>query len=88
MRLHIEGEFVARDGTPAEQLVPRLERILCEELKLRFASNSPNRSEVIVVAGKYESKPLPGRQPNMIDLFAVIRAGLEAGGGSGTLTNS
>jgi hypothetical protein len=83
---HIEGEFVVRTGASAEKVVPRLEQILREELKLpiRLTLRRVER-EVIVVGGKYESKPRANRKMNQVDLFATEpneEGG--AGGGSGT----
>jgi len=86
LRQHIDGEFVVRTGAPADKVIPRLEKILREEL------NSPIRlklvqaeREVLVVGGKYESKPRENRGVNQVDLFAVsLNEDSGSGGGSGT----
>ena len=82
----IEGEFVVRTGAPVEKLVPRLQQILREELKLPIQLTLVQAErEVVVVGGKYESKPIANRMANEVDLFAVVRrAESDAGGGSGT----
>jgi len=81
----IGGEFVMRTGVPREKIVPRLEAILREELKLslRLTLIQAER-EVIVVGGKYEWKPRGKRVENHIDLFATHLSEELAGGGSGT----
>lgn len=85
LRRHVPGEFVLRTGVPAEKVVPRLEQILREELQLpiQLALVEVER-EVIVVGGKYESKPRANRRANTVDLFAVAPKDAPAGGGSGT----
>jgi hypothetical protein len=86
LRQHIDGEFVVRTGVPPEKLVPRLEQILREELDLPIhLALTQEEREVIVVGGKYKSKPRADRNTNMVDLFAVApRNDTEAGGGNGT----
>jgi beta-lactamase regulating signal transducer with metallopeptidase domain len=82
----IPGEFVTRAGAPPERVSPRLEQILRQELKLpvRLTLREVER-QVIVVGGKYESKPRANRQANQIDLFAVkLNEDEGAGGGAGT----
>lgn len=68
----IPGEFVVRTGAPVEKSVPRLEQMLREELHLpiRLTLKQLER-EVIVVRGKYESKPRANRKVNQVDLFAI-----------------
>lgn len=82
----IPGEFVTRAGVPPEKVIPRLEQILREELKLpvRLALREVER-EVILVGGKYESKPRANREANQVDLFAVKPSDDgDTPGGSGT----
>src|SRR5260370_30311050 len=80
-----EGESVGGPGEPAENVVPQLEKILREELKLPIhLTLTQAERDVIVVGGKYESKPLANRKENQVDLFAVKPSVDGAGGGSGT----
>jgi hypothetical protein len=83
---HIAGEFVVRTGAPIDKVITRLEQILKEELKihirLKFAQVE---REVIVVRGKYESKPRVNRKLDQVDLFAVsLNEDSGSGGGWGT----
>ncbi len=86
LRQRIEGEFVVRAGVPPEKLVPRFERILREELKLPIhLTLTQAERKVMICSGKYKSHPLPNRQANAIDLFAVkADDNSGAGGGNGT----
>jgi HEAT repeat protein len=82
----VPGEFVTRAGAPPEKVLPRLEQILREELNLpvRLTLREVER-EVIVVGGKYESKPRANREADQVDLFAVKpNDGGGTPGGSGT----
>jgi hypothetical protein len=81
----IPGEFVLRSGAPVEKVVPRLEQILREELNLpvRLTLRQVER-EVIVVGGKYESKPRANRKMNEVDLFAIKPNENDGAGGSGS----
>jgi hypothetical protein len=83
----IPGEFVLRNGAPAEKVVPRLEQILREELNLsvRLRLRQVER-EVIVVGGKYESKPRANRRMNEVELFAAEPNDKDAVGGVAALS--
>jgi RNA polymerase sigma factor (sigma-70 family) len=87
LKAYVTGDFVVRDGAPAEKLVPGLESILRDEcelpVKVRLAEVE---REVVVARGKFESRPRDGRQKNEIDVFSRHPIpGTRAGGGSGDL---
>ncbi len=81
------GDFVVREGAKVEEVLPVLEKILRTQCKLpvKFRVTEAER-EVVVVQGKFESAPRPGREKNVIDVFS--KAPIEnsgGGGGSGNL---
>jgi RNA polymerase sigma factor (sigma-70 family) len=81
----ITGDFIVREGVPADKVIPRLQEILQRECKLPIKlSFREVERKVIVARGKYHFSPLPGRQENQIDIYGkqlVQNSG--AGGGSG-----
>jgi hypothetical protein len=86
LKEEINGDWVVREGTPAEKVVPRLEEILRHEGKLPvlLALRDVER-KVIVLRGTYRPMPLPGHDKGDIQLYGkdlVPDSG--AGGGSGT----
>ena len=58
----IAGDWVVRDGVPAEKMLQGLEAVLREECKapIRFRLAEKDR-QIIVVSGKYNYRPMPGR---------------------------
>jgi hypothetical protein len=81
----INGDWVVREGAAAEKVVPRLEEILRHEVKhpVSLALRDVER-KVIVLRGTYRPMPLPGYDPEDIQLYGkdlVPNSG--AGGGSG-----
>ena len=63
LRRHIPGEFVLRTGVSAEKVIPRLKQILREELQLPIQLTLVQvERDVLVVGGKYESKPRANRK--------------------------
>jgi RNA polymerase sigma factor (sigma-70 family) len=85
-RESINGDWVVREGTPAEKVIPRLEEILRRDCKLpiKLALRDVER-KVVVAHGTYKHTPVPGYDKDDIQLYGkdlVPDSG--AGGGSGT----
>jgi RNA polymerase sigma factor (sigma-70 family) len=81
------GDFVFRDGAKPDQIVTQLETILKREcgLSVSFQFKDAER-EVFVLEGKYEAKPLDGRQNDEIEIYAkhLVDRRLGDGGTTGT----
>jgi hypothetical protein len=80
----VEGDFVTREGVPAERLIPLLEKILREECKLPLTlSVREQERQVVVARGRYKFRPV---EPNgkQIEIYGqtLIMDGT-GGGGSG-----
>ena len=82
----VEGDFVAREGVPTEQLVKQLERILRDECKLTLKLNLREVDRTVIVAsGSYHFRPArSGRQTIEIYGETLVTDGT-GGGGSGDL---
>jgi hypothetical protein len=83
----ITGDFIVREGAPAEKVVARLDEILRKEceLPMKLTLREVER-DVFVVKGRWKSTPLAGRKENEVELYSkqlVPNSG--AGGGSGDL---
>jgi RNA polymerase sigma factor (sigma-70 family) len=75
-------DFVLRHGTPLEKIVPRLETILKEELKLPVKLNLREvKRKVFVAGGKYKFTAAAGSPGERIEIYAKE---LTAGDGSNT----
>jgi RNA polymerase sigma factor (sigma-70 family) len=83
----VTGDWVVRAGADPEKLVAALETILQKECDLKVSLTIKDAErEVYVLSGKYESKPVPDRKKNQIELFArELGDRNTGGGGSGTL---
>ena len=88
LQLQLGGDWIFRTGTPIEQGLRELERILERELgrRIRFLCQ-PVEREVIVVSGRYERKFRDGHEgENKIYLFAGDAPGGEMStGGRGSI---
>jgi WD40 repeat protein len=83
----IVGDWCHRVGTPREELLEALERIVQSELgwKVRFESTTARR-EVVVATGKWEQAPLPGLKGQNIYLTVDDDPHpTSGGGGSGSV---
>jgi hypothetical protein len=68
----IPGEFIARAGADPLKAIPKLEDILRKELNFEvWLVFKDVERDVVVVSGKYNSKPRDGRKDHDVDLFAV-----------------
>lgn len=83
--IKISGDWVVRNGTPKEQLLDALERILQDFTKrpIRFKKRRVER-DVIVARGKFRFKPLIGTyNDNWIHVYSDKLDPDEQGGGGG-----
>jgi RNA polymerase sigma factor (sigma-70 family) len=81
----ISGDFIVREKVEVAKIVGRLQEILRRECKLPVSLTFREvERKAIVARGKYQFKPLAGRQENHVDIYGkqlVENSG--AGGGSG-----
>jgi hypothetical protein len=86
LKEQITGDFIVREGTPADKVLPRLEEILRRECKLPVKLTLKDvERKVIVLRGTYRPMPLAGYDKDDVQLYGkdlVPNSG--AGGGSGT----
>jgi RNA polymerase sigma factor (sigma-70 family) len=83
----ITGDFVLRTGTDPAKVAARLEEILRKDCNLAVAlAIREVEREVVVARGKYRSKPLPGKDENHIELYAIEHQSPEDGGSQGGAT--
>jgi hypothetical protein len=82
----VTGDFVVRDGATPDQIVTQLATILKRECDLSVSFQFKDaEQEVFVLEGKYEAKPLDGREKNEIEVYAKhLLDRKTGGGGSGT----
>ncbi len=78
----IRGDFIVREGVPAERIIAELETVLRESLKLplRMTFREVER-DVIVAKGTYHFTPVPGRPPDRIELYWDKLGDPKVGGG-------
>src|SRR5262245_701512 len=70
LKKQIRGDFIVREGAPAEKVVARLQEILQRECKLPVKlSFHEEERKVYVASGKYQPKPLEGRKNNEVDIY-------------------
>ncbi|TWT79715.1 hypothetical protein CA13_11220 [Planctomycetes bacterium CA13] len=79
----IDGDWIVREGSPTNEVLPRLEEILRDECKrpVRLRLEQAER-EVIVVRGKYQPTRTSGRHE--IRLYGRVHTERPGGGGSGS----
>jgi hypothetical protein len=86
LKEQITGDFIVRDGAPADKILPRLEEILRHDCKLPIKLTLKDvERKVIVLRGTYRPMLLPGYDKEEVQLYGkdlVPTSG--AGGGSGT----
>jgi RNA polymerase sigma factor (sigma-70 family) len=80
----VPGDFIVREGAPAEKVVARLDEILRKEcaLPVKLTLREVER-DVFVVKGRWKSAPVEGRKENEVELYGkqlVPNSG--AGGGT------
>jgi hypothetical protein len=70
LKTAITGDWVAREGVPAERMVDSLESILQRSLRLRvkLTFRLVDR-DVVVARGRFRYMPSPGRSRNEIDVY-------------------
>lgn len=77
LKAPIDGDWIVREGVPAEKVVPRLEEILRQQCKLPVKLRLDQaKREVIVAKGKYQFTPTAERKS--------IEVPTERGGGGGS----
>lgn len=85
LNTQVAGDWIVREGVPAEHLAQPLEAILQRAVRLRItvALRRVER-EVVVVRGRYHPAPLPGHVDGQIEVYARELAQDQGwGGGSG-----
>lgn len=95
LKMEVSGDWVYRQGVPAEPMVRSLEAILQRTLQQRITLRFRQvERDVVVVRGEYRYSPLAGRSKNQIEIYGqqnqieiygqqVLPGGGGAGGGSG-----
>jgi hypothetical protein len=82
----VTGDFVVRDGATPDQVVGQLQAILTKECELPVSLTFKEVEEpVFVLSGKYEARPLDGREKHQLEVYAghLIDPVTGGGGGSG-----
>ena len=71
LKTEVGGDWIVREGIPAEELVQPLDAILQRAIRRRItlALRRVER-EVVVARGRYRPSPLPGRAEGEIDVYA------------------
>jgi len=76
------GDYVVRDGADPEKVVAQLQAILRKECGLKATFRFKDaEGPVRVLTGRYEPKPLDGRKPNEVELYAKHLGDRTTGGG-------
>jgi hypothetical protein len=71
LKMRVRGDWVAREGVPAEQLITPLEAILQRALRQRIALAIRRiERDVVVARGRYRHSPLPGHVEGKIEVYA------------------
>src|SRR5262249_14207074 len=80
----IGGDWIVREGIPAEQLIRPLEAILQRALRRRItlALRRVER-DVVVARGRYQSSPLPGYGEGHVEIYGRKLSPNGGGGGRG-----
>jgi hypothetical protein len=70
LKTTVTGDWVFREGVPAERMASSLESVLQRALRrrIKIAFRQVER-DVVVARGRYRNSPLPGRSHNQIDLY-------------------
>jgi hypothetical protein len=71
LKTEVAGDWIVRQGVPAEQLLPPLEAILQRALRLRItlALRRVER-DVVVARGRYRPSPLPGHAEGELEVYS------------------
>ncbi len=70
LKTAVTGDWIFREGVPADRMVGSLASILQRTLRLRIKLTFRQVArDVVVVRGRYRYMPLPGRSKNEIDLY-------------------
>jgi len=86
LKTEVGGDWVYREGVPAERMARSLEAVLREALKepvvLEFREVE---RDVVVARGRYRHSPVAGRANDQIEIYGkqIVEGGGGAGGGSG-----
>jgi hypothetical protein len=82
LKTEIGGDWIVREGVPADRLVDSLAAILQRALRRRItASLRQVERDVVVVRGRYHYSPLPGRSDDEIEIYGKSLADRGTGGG-------
>src|SRR5262249_27695552 len=86
-RARVSGDFIVREGAPAEKVIARLQEILRTECKLPVTLTFREAERKVFVArGKFKLTPLPNQREGVVQVFAVqLVPDSGAGGGGGDL---
>jgi hypothetical protein len=81
LKTEVGGDWIVREGVPAEQLVQPLEAILQRAIRQRItlALRRVER-EVVVARGRYHPSPLPGHADGEIEVYGRELAQDDEGG--------
>ncbi len=70
LKTEIVGDWVFRDGVPAERMAQSLESILQRKLRMRLKLTFRSvPRDVVVVRGEYRPAPMPGRAQNELNVY-------------------
>ncbi len=86
LKTKVSGDWIVREGVPAEQLIPPLEAILQRAVRQRITLTLRRvERDVVVVRGRYRAAPLPGHGEGEIEIYArELDPDGEEGSGAGT----
>jgi Protein of unknown function (DUF3738) len=71
LKTEVGGDWIVREGVPAEQLVQPLEAILQRAIRQRITlALRRGEREVVVARGRYHPSPLPGHADGEIEVYA------------------
>jgi hypothetical protein len=85
LKTEVGGDWIVREGVPAEQLIQPLEIILQRAIRRRITLTLRMvEREVVIARGRYHPSPLPGHVDGDIEVYArELAQGDERGGGVG-----
>ena len=87
LETEVSGDWVYREGVPAEQRIRSLEKIIQQTYETPFVLQfRPVERDVVVARGRYHSSPVAGRSKNQVEIYAkkMVANGRGEGGGNGT----
>ena len=80
LKTKVSGDWIVREGVPAEQLILRLEAILQRAVRQRITLTLRRvERDVVVARGRYRSSPLPVHGEGEIEIYSRTRPGRRRG---------